>query len=568
MADVLATPDLIAGYTEVVEHRDDVARAEEFYDGRVGNEFSSPRIRRLLAKSGIEGIEDVNYAHIPVDTVANRLHITSVIAVRASDDPDAEPQEVPEATAAIRRMRKRNQLDFEERGAHLDACKHGDAYLLVWPVTDDTGKVVDVDIRVNTAKNVRVIYDEEDPLRKAYTVKAWAYGERARVNLYYDNRVERWVTKVNMDPKDPKSWVHFVGDDERDAIDDSGESGWTIANPGGENPWFHLRNDRPYGRPEHINAYGAQQILNKLVDAHAASIDFQSFPQRYALTDPKLDNVQAAFGDPLAPFDEVEDPEDEDNSTSLKSDPAAVWQLVAKSVGQFEPAGPGVFMQPFDRYVQAMSETTETPLYRFGGSFAQTPSGEALRVADAPTVNKVHARQDSFGATWADAYVYALHLLGIDDVEVIVKWAPAQTVTDAEGWAVVQQKVATGVPQDVALVETGYTQEQVDGWREAEADAIGLDRRIQLLEQLSSAAQGLGAAASLGVLTPDQVQLVIVSLLGDMLPDDESPAVEHDLPPARSAQGVPGQPIPPDLGQTSQPQDAGAQQDAQYQLVG
>ncbi|HWB36985.1 MAG TPA: hypothetical protein VHA75_13275, partial [Rugosimonospora sp.] len=363
-----------------------------------------------------------------------------------------------------------------------------------------------------------------------------------------------------------KAWIHFTVDDK----DEPDGGGWSIPNPGGENPWFHLRTRRPYGQPEHWNAYGPQQLLNKLVAAHAASIDFQSFPQRYALSDPKADNVQAAFGNPDSPWDETEDPENEDNTTSLRSDPAAVWQLVAKSVGQFEPASPAVFMGPFDRYVQAMAETTETPLYRFGSTFGQTPSGEALRVADAPTTSKVENRQHSYGATLEDVYTYALKLLGITGVTVRVSWAPAQKITDAEGWAVVTAKREAGVPQDVTLVETGYTQAEVDSWREAEADAIGLDRRIQLLEQLSSAAQGLGAAASLGVLTPDQVQLVIVSLLGDMLPDDESPTVQQDLPSPQSQYQTYGEAGQTGVGieRVRAQQDSGAQQDAQYQLVG
>jgi hypothetical protein len=557
--------DLMAGYAAVVEHRGDVELADHFYDGCVGNKFSAPRIQALFAKSGVAGIEDINYAHIPVDTVANRLHITSVVATTIPKDPKTEPKEHPEATAAIARLRERNQLDFEEPGSHLDACKYGDGYILVWPVTDENGKVVDVDIRVNSPQNVRIVYDEEDPLKKAYTVKAWKYGDRVRANLYYHDRIERWVTKPEMDPKDEKSWDHFEGDDPKDPADDTGADGWEIPNEWDENPWFHLRTRRPYGQPEHWNAYGPQQIINKLVDAHAASIDFQSFPQRYALTDPKADNVQAAFGDPDHPFDEVEDPEDEDNESGLRSDPAAVWRLVAKSVGQFNPADPDVFMGPFDRYVQSMAEVTETPLYRFGSHFASTPSGEALRVADAPTSNKIDNRSKSFGATWADAYTLALRMLGITDVQVVVKWAPAFTITDAEGWAVVSQKITAGVPQDVALVETGYTPEEVDGWREQEADAIGLTQRIQMLEQIAAAAQSLGAAASLGVMTPDQVQLVIVSLLGDMLPEDETPAIEHDLTPPAQPALPPGQFPGQQPNQT--PDQFGAQQDANYRVV-
>lgn len=553
------TPDLMAGYAELVAEQTKVARADQFYDGCVGNVFASPHIRRLLAKAGFADVEDFNYAKIPVDTIARRLRVTSVTAMTVPTSPRAEPKESPEASSALTALRERNQMDFEEPGAFRDACKHGDEYLLVWPVRDEeTGKVTEVDMRFNSADCVRIIYDVEDRLKKAYTIKAWTYGEgRVRANLYYDDRIERWVTIKDQRPEDPKAWVSF---------DEDGQPS-EMPNEWGENPWFHLRTDRPYGEPEHKSAYGPQQLINKLVSAHGASIDFQSYPQRYALTDPKADNVQASFGEPLSPFDEVEDPEDDDNETTLKSDPAAVWQLVAKSVGQFPAADPAVFLSPFDRYVQAIAELTQTPLYRFGSRFAQTPSGEALRVADAPTTSTVETRQQQFGSAEQDAYTLALRMLGITDVQVAVKWAPAQTVTDAEGWAVVQQKIATGVPQDVALMETGYTQEQVNGWAEQEADAIGIDRRVELVNSLANAVQGFAAASSLGVVTPDQVQLVFHSLLADMLPEDETPPLEHDLAPPQDQQPA----LPP--GQAQQPglfpldQALGAQQDAQYQLV-
>jgi hypothetical protein len=568
------TDDLIAGYTELVKEQTKVGRAEKFYDGRVGNEFSSPRIRRLLAKVGIEDVEDINYAHIPVDTIANRLRVNSVTAMTVPKDPNAEPTESQDAAQALTKLRERNQLDFEEPGAFLETCKHGDGYILVWPVRDEAGAVVDVDIRFNSANNVRIVYDEEDPLKKKFTIKSWKYDEgRVRANLFYDDRIERWVTEAEKDPKDPKSWVHFDGAADPNATDveeATSKDGWSLPNEWDENPWFHLRTARPYGRPEHKNAYGPQQLINKLVTAHAASIDFQSFPQRYALTDPKADNVQAAFGNPLRPFDEVEDPEDEDNATTLRADPAAVWQLVAKAVGQFDPADPQVFMKPFDRYVQAMAEVCETPLYRFGSSFAQTPSGEALRVANAPVDAKIEARQDAFGAAEADAYTLALKMLGITDVQVQVKWAPAQVVTDAEGWGVVEMKQRNGVPQKVALMETGYTSEQIDGWLEDMQDAIGLEKRLEMLGSFSSSAQSLGAAASLGVLTDDQVQLVLISLLGDMLPEDQTPAIEHDLgqqDPNAPPGLPPAQPIGPPPGQPAGQPDLGAQQDAQYQLV-
>lgn len=571
------TSDLVTAYKKLCDARLEAEFADKMYRGGLDEVFSSENVRRLLAKFKVDDIKDLCYAHIPVDTVANRLHLQSLTvsqlgsstqddATSAADEGDEDETEddvdqLDAAQAALDRTLKRNQFNAESDGLHERVSKHGDCYLLVWPVTEreeeqnrddeqdgvrlgdttppDPGRVVEVDIRVNSAHTVLMIYDAEDPLRIAYVIKAWSYDvveERrevhyTRANLYYRDRIERWVSLP--DRKDdsltePTSWDLYSEGKDRES---------TIPNPYGRIPWFHFRNDRPYGQPEHWYAYGPQQILSKLVRSHVASIDYQNFPQRYAIMDPKSDDVLGNFIDPDRPEDDDDDPEGEGNTSALRADPAVVWRLRgAKSVGQFDPASPDAFLAPLDRYVQAMGELTETPLYRFGSKFATTPSGEALRQADAPTIAKVENRQDRYGPEWEDAAEFVLELLGFTGATVEAQWRPSAPATDGEFWTAANTKQEAGVPARQTLLEAGYAVDDVDRWLPGE-DEQDLNRRIGMLDRIGEAAQKLGGAVALELLSRETAELVLARVIGPALEDPDQPSTEDILAlvPARQA---------------------------------
>jgi hypothetical protein len=494
------TADLIAAYEELCEHRPKYAKAEAYYDGDVEEIYASDKVAQMLAKSHLDELDEINFARIPVDAVANRLHITAI----TTGDQDAD--------ADIADLVKRNQLDEEGPALHTRACSQGDAYLMVWPDLADDGEPAGVDMFVNGAATVRVIYDDENPLLKAFAIKSWCVGrgrdQVIRADLYYPDRVERWQWRGKHTGKTDK-WQPYT-DDGQDAV---------LPNPWGEVPFFHFRTGRPYGRPEHYAAYGPQAAINKIVLGQLATIDYQSLPQRYGLIDPAVDQSgQQSDFFPDRPEDEAADPESPLNYSQLRNDPGEVWQLQGyKAVGQFAAADPKVYLEPFDRYIKAMSQVTDTPFALFD-STGDAISGEARQEAKAPLTAKVQARQRSFGATWADAYEFALRLLGYDDLTVTIRWQPADQVATAEGWTVVAAKIAAGVPREHALIEAGYAPEIVKAWLSNLNDDAELQRRVELLagprSGLGDAIQKLGAGIALGVITQDQVGALLDTILG------------------------------------------------------
>ena len=603
--------DLRHGLRILGEQREKAEEADEMYEGDVGMTFASSSVRRLLARNGVEDIPDFNYARIPVDVIANRLQIAAVKVAPEVDEDDEQDDDadggkpaaavtkasnkklVKRAERAVKKLRKVNQLDAEEKSLHKTVSKHGEAYLFLWPVEDDRGKIISVDMRVNTMHNVAFVYDDEDPLKVAYVIKSWEVQVGAddedritktvvRANLYYpgtvtpqsvldaertavegpDNtdmppgagrraagryspqldgggqdfvsadstatpargqqpgHIERWVSKPGSPLDKPESWqrVHdpeadiedidldeIAADefgDEEDPLDrDDIPSKWGLT-------WFHFRNDRPCGHPEHQSAYGPQILINKLIYGHAATIDYQSFPQRYLMVDPKIDDPHLNVIDPDHPDDEDDDPETETGTSGLRADPAAVWRLFGKLAGEFTAADPQTFLAPLDRYIKAMAELTDTPQHAFSKASGDMPTGEAVRGLDGPMLVKVKDRQARYDPAWQDAYELALMMLGITGIEVDVRWVPAAPVNDLNGLQVLKAKNELGVPSEVLLVEAGYSEEQIDEWlKDSQGDS--LEARIGLLVQLGTAVQALAAGVTAGVVDEAAAQAFI-----------------------------------------------------------
>lgn len=558
MADVIPE-DLVKGYHELVTARPAYERAAAFYEGTVDEVYASAKVTRLLAKFGLDAIDSFNFAHIPVDAIANKLHINAVTVDDGSDDPaqqlsgkaaaankqgafskpnlnnstpgssgktdDSPGKKVggvelkkPGPNFALPRddfgkstnplnqviedLWEYNELGEELPYLHKNIGKYGDYYMLVWPIVGDveadqnkaydpkksaaalsgkteespeqvdavedpaalSGKqIVAVDMICHDPLTTRAFYDPENPRKMLYVIRSWEEGEGqnvvVRANLYYNDRIERWVHK-GRPPKRKNTktkWMPYVEDGSKAVL----------PNPFDQIPFFHYRTDRTYGKPDHLYAFGPQLAINKLVTSHLATVDYQSFPQRYALTDPTADpsSLHGTDNDPFSPDDDS-DPED-DHYQQLDADPSSVWKLEGfKTVGEFKAADPKAYLDPFDRYVKAMSQVTGIPLHFFDKQGERPPSGENIRQVNEQMNSKVETRQLGVGATHRNAFTFALNLLGHEVDRVKVTWRPIEVVTDLTGWQAINEKQLAGVPAEVTLIEAGYLPEEVAPWKD------------------------------------------------------------------------------------------------------
>ena len=412
----------------ITDRRNYYLSAEAYYEGIQSEVFPSKRWYSLLTNSERFGRTDFrfNFARTVVDSVLNRLEIANFLA----------PNE--EAEKKISDVWQMNDMEFDADEIHRRALVYGNCYAIVW--TDREGNPT---IDYNSPLTTVVVYDDENPRLKKFAAKLWQtedpsdYKKKiARLNMYYPDRIEKYSMFGEIENVVSESAFVLVD---------------TVENPWGEVPVFHFRTSKQYGRPEHADAMGPQDAINKLIVTHMTTVDYQGAPQRYALSD----NGNTA---------EFEDFEDDatasDNIGRLKNGPGELWYLKGISkVGEFSPADHKVFTEPVRDFVRSMASITNTPLHYFEKT-GNVPSGEALRTAEAPLLKKVQDRQITFGSTWQDLMRFVLRIEGIPGYNnVTVKWNNLESMDSLDAWEVAVKKRVVGVSLEQVLVEMGYEPE-------------------------------------------------------------------------------------------------------------
>ena len=446
--------------------------AKSFYDGQSNEKFTSVALQRALGST--DSTFNFNYSRLVIESRLNRMEISAV----ATEDGSADD--------FLAEMWNRNQLDTELMDAIEGALIFGDSYLIAGESEEG------VDVFYNDPRSTRVLYDVENPRKKKFAIKRWMEGDKLRVNLYYADRLEKYISKGKPTPT--------MDDRDFDQYFDEGTDAWPLVNDSGKIPVFHLRTSRQYGVPEHKQSYGPQAAITKLLNTQISSIDFSTAPQRYFLEDPSANDAV----NPNEDFGGVYDDDDDAAPLSnLKAGPGGVWKLKGiRSVGQFDAPSPDTFVVPFKNFIEAMSTVTATPMHSF--NVGALPSGESLRAAEAPLNKRVASLETLFGAVIADLHEFALELNGVQ-AKVLVQWNPVATYDDADVWAVVDAKTASGVPMRTALMEAGYTDEQVSEWY-PDGESARSSKEISLL---ADAIQKLGAATTLGIISVDEARKLL-----------------------------------------------------------
>ena len=492
--------DLTRAVTEINEHADDYRLADRMYRNKVDEVFGTTnRITQLLRE--VSKHFRTNLACVPVDAVLNGLEITSVTIPNASGETDDKLTQIFKE-----KVWDANQLDLCLPDWLREVGKEGDAYLVVWE-GDDEGTC---EVHVRKPVGARMFYDPENDRHKDFFAYTWKQDKKTRVNLMYADRVEKYVSTAK-EPKSSKDFQQF---------EDETDGGWPVPHDYGEVAAFHGRTDHPFGVPDHANAYGPQNQLNKIIATFMGSIDFTGFPQRAALQDSPIEDdgddwdVDDNEGTGATGIDMPED-------SRLRAEPGSLWMLKnTKALVSLPAADVDNFLKPIDKTAQLISASTGTPIRFFNGTQGQQPSGASLREDDARLNARRAMRILLAGATLRDAFTFAMRkVLGFTECpEVVINWKPVRQAELLDEWQAINERQRAGVPRDVTLVEAGYTPAQIAEWKKANPDpGEGLAARVELLEKLAGAAEKLAAAAELGAVDMALVQ----SLMAGFLPAPE-----------------------------------------------
>ena len=416
---------ILAEYVQAVTKKaNDYKLAEDYYTGNVPETFASAKLRRALRTTGHTGTQ--NYCRIVVDAVVNRLEVANIVCSTQA------------AQAKADEVWANNEMDLESVEIFRRALEYGDCYALVWP--DEEGNI---QISYNSPRTTALVYDPENPRKKLYAVKMW----KVKPDPLSTNKPQ---TRMNVYTED---YIHkFVADSDEVTEGTNWRTVGREDNPFGEIPVFHFRTHRPYGKPEHFEAYGAQNDINKLIATQMYTVDYQGAPQRYALAmDEGTDAVD--FGD---------DETDRENVNALRSEPGSVWYMKGiHNIGQFQPADPETFLKPIRALKESIASLTDTPFHYLERGLSGVSGGEALRVSEAPLLKKVADRQVSFGATLTEMFLFVLKIEGVK-AKVEVKWNLVESLDALGKWDVMLKKINAGLSHRQALREEGYLEDEIE----------------------------------------------------------------------------------------------------------
>lgn len=509
--------DLERGLDALDEHHGTYLERSNYLEGKVPEVILHPALARKLGKYA-EHFR-LNYAAVPVDALSDRIDLSSLSVTSGQGDAQATDEALTARLNA--EVWDHNDLDDDADEYHRNALGLGDYYVIAWPTADDGPDVPAgaIDLFGKSPLNCRIIYDRKNSRVPEFGIFRWSLGKRThRVTLYYDDTVVELIAENTDNP---------AAKDYRPLEEEAGDEG-RVENPYGF-PVFHFRPDsKPYGTPVNEKAYGAQDAITKINATELGATDYAGLPQRWALLDPDAEEGDDIDDD----FTDVEDVGAVDSATSpsritdkdggkLDSSPGSAWLLRGvKSVGQFESADPAGFIAQKAFQIRAAATLTRTPLYEFDLE-GETPSGEARRRADAPITKHARKVMGTFGQTWADIGAFALKVWNVGTGKTVAaNWMPAELATDKEGLELVALKVENGVPPRAALLEAGYTVEEVDKWLpEGESPTTPA-----LVIALAGALASLGQAQTLGAISNEQVRELLPSILTSAAPEPPAPA--------------------------------------------
>jgi hypothetical protein len=418
--------DIKTALDQIINNRDKYMVAEAYYEGANEEVFTHQRWYRLFRneKTRFQGLTPFrfNFSKTVVDAVHNRLEIEQVETTSPAGD------------AYINKIWDQTDLKLDINEIHRNALVYGDCYAIVWPDMDGN-----LAIDYNSPMTTTLVYDQENPRIKSFATKMWQVTDAndrkiIKINMYYKDRIEKYEGLGEIDSINGVPNLQLVE---------------TVVNPWNEIPVFHFRTNKPYGRPEHADAFGPQDAINKLISTHMMTVDYQGAPQRYALSNGGTSNEFDDFS---------EDDTARENIGALQNGPGQLWYLQGVSaVGQFPAADPSTFTDPVNEFVSDMAAITSTPVHYFS-STTYLPSGQALRVAEAPLFKKVLNRQLALGSTWRDLFKFMLKIEGIV-ADIDIDWKSPESIDSLDQWDIAVRKKSVGVPLEQILLELGYDPE-------------------------------------------------------------------------------------------------------------
>lgn len=448
----MPTPTAAEVFTTLVDDLKDRAALGAYYHGYYRGEQVLPiDVSEFRSKFGAVFSEfRANFARPIIDSAEGRLRFTEF-----GDGKGV-------AKDALR-LWQANRMTSESKWVMTDALVWAETFVIV--MKDEDGKPA---MWPQAPGHVGVLFDPVNPRRKVAAIKWWVEKvadpengvlrpqDYVRVNLYFEDRVERYISKSQGELLDP-DFTKYV-------------SQGTTKHDVGEVPVFPFRANydltEDAGRSDLADAVGYIDAITKTVLDLLVSSEYTAAPQRWATgveipLDPKT-------GEPME---------------SYRSGADRLWTApneLAK-FGQFQGGEMTGYRDALASLVSQVAHISRTPLYAMMEPAGEYPADAALKTSEMSLRQRVADHQEGFTYAWAEAMVALLRLDGItaEVADVLPRWLPVNApFATRELLEEVKVKVeVAGVPEEQAWRELGYTEDEIDAMkamREEEA-ALGLD---------------------------------------------------------------------------------------------
>lgn len=373
-------------------------------------------------------------------------------------------------------------LDMVIDLAVSESWRCGDAYVLAWPGKDGT-----VRPWYHRADQAGFRVDPEDPSTIEVAWKVWLTADGyGRVNLYYADRVERFVTlariRVTKDQtniwdaaKQGNAWGPFTDDGEDDVQ----------GHDFGRVPWVHIPFDAQtqggHGRSILRDVIPLQDGLNHAVHAVVVNTEQYAAPLRALLGYVAAKELDPSTG--------------RQREVEFKIDPTrkSIYAFEGENnqLVQLDPPDSANILAVKRDWHTDIANTVGVPVSDVVPDLGNIPSGAALRVLAARRTATVRSYTRSVRGRIAQL----MDLLGVPDA--LPEFIDPAPTDDTEQWALAEIRDRLGFPLGENLRAMGWDQDDIDkvlGAVSGEEAAVGRAARVAYEQGQTTAPAGASEA--------------------------------------------------------------------------
>lgn len=417
---------------------------------------------------------NLNHCDNIVSTMADRLELTQIEA-----DNDA-------GTEWAQNLLQFNRIDGIQLGVHEAAIRDGDTFVMV-SFDNAAGRArFSHEEAFDGTEGMLVVYPDRRATQPALAIKVWTVtseggrlGDSARVNLYFPDRIEKYLVK----------------DGALDRFEVEGEpwpAMWTFSNgdPIGV-PVIHFSNRavryNPFGKSEIDDAIPIQDAINRTMMSMVMASELTAFQIR----------VAKGFVPPSAitPGMWVQILlKDADGNPVTEIDESMARFLQTADVSALEQGDLAPFIEQQKFLIDQLYTISKTPRSDTGSDIA---SGESLKQREIGLLGKVKRAQVSFGNAWEDVLALAHRIESVYARETppavgrfTSKWRSAE-IRDEDKLVESAVKIADHIDPETFL-ETVASR---FGWDDRKIQQILQRRQAETAQQT---AQAFGALPGFG----------------------------------------------------------------------